>query len=204
MGIGKKKTNGEIEVGLAWWLGKHNGVKLISHSGGDTGFRSFFLLVPEKNIAIMLASNYELVSTNDLAIGLLDILMDIEPLPVRQQIGFTFGEIMKANGIDSAKMFFESIKADSAQHKYYLWREEDAAFAYAGYLFMDHDMYHDAMEMFRFNIKQFPGSGWAYYHMATAYAEKGDIDSAKQYFRKAIALMPDEKSFEEELNHLGQ
>lgn len=199
-----RNTKGEIEVGLAWWLGKHNKVKLISHSGGDTGFRSFFLLVPEKNIAIMLASNYELVPTYDLAIGLLDILMDIEPLPVSQQIGFNFGEIMKSYGIDSAKVFFDNIQADSIQRKYYLWREEDAALAYAGYLFMDHNMYPDAMEMFRFNIKQFPGSGWAYSHLATAYAEKGDNDSAKLYFGKAIELMPDEESFKEELKQLDQ
>ena len=191
-------------IGLAWWLGERNGVKMISHSGGDTGFRSFFLLVPEKNISIMLVGNYELLRTYDLAASLLDILMDIEPLPGRQQIGFKFAEVMRAEGIDAAKAFFKKINSDSVQRKFYLWDEDDAALAYPGYLFMEHEMYSEAIEMFKFNVAQFPNSGWANAHLATGYAKSGDKKSARQYFKKAIEQLPDEESFKEELNKLGK
>lgn len=192
------------EIGLAWWLGERNGLKLVSHSGGDTGFRSFFLLVPEKNISIMLVSNYELLRTDDLAAAILDILMDIDPLPGRRQIGFKFAEVMKAEGIDAAKIFFEKTNADSVQRRFYLFDEDDAAFAYPGYLFMEQGMYSEAIEMFKFNVEQFPNSGWAHSHLATAHAKSGDKVLARQHFKKAIELLPDEGSFKEELNKLGR
>ncbi len=192
------------EIGLAWWLGERNGVKMISHSGGDTGFRSFYLLVPEKNISIMLVANYELFRSYDLAAALLDILMDIEPLPGRQLIGFKFAEIMKAEGMDAAKAFFEKTKADTSAHKLYIWSEDEAALAYPGYLFMQHRMYTDALEMFKFNVEQFPGSGWANYHMAKGYATSGDSVSARQQLKKAIEISPQEGSFKEELKKLGK
>jgi len=191
-------------IGFAWWLGERNGVKMMSHSGGDTGFRSFFMLVPEKNLSIMLVGNYELLRTYDLAAALLDILMNIEPLPGRQQIGFKFAEVMKAEGIDAAKTFFEKTDADSVQRKFYLWSEDDGALAYPGYLLMQHEMYPDALQMFIFNAEQFPDSGWAHFHLATAYAKTGDKDSARQHLKEAIALLPGEESFKDELKKLGK
>ena len=198
------KMEGKSEIGLSWWLSKRNGVKLISHSGGDTGFRSFFLLVPEKKTSIILVSNDELLRSYDLATSILDILMDIEPLPGRQQIGFKFAEIMKADGLDAAKEFFATTNADSAKRKFYIWNENDAAIAYPAYLFMQNEMYAEAIVMFKFNVEQFPNSGWANAHLATAYARSGDTGLARQYFERAIELSPDESSFKEELNKLGK
>jgi CubicO group peptidase (beta-lactamase class C family) len=192
------------KIGLAWWLGERNGVKLISHTGGDTGFRSIFLLVPEKKISIMLVGNYELLRTYDLAASLLDILTGIKPLPVKRQIGFMFAEVMKREGIDAAEASFEKIKSDSVLRKFYLWDEDDAAFTYPGYLFMEHEMYPDAEQMFKFNLKQFPNSGWAHAHLATGYATSGNKVMARKHFKKAIELLPDEVSFKKELDKLGK
>lgn len=64
-------------MGLSWWLGMRNDVKTVSHSGGDTGFRSFFLLVPERNISVMLVANDEGIKTQDVAMELLDIVMGV-------------------------------------------------------------------------------------------------------------------------------
>lgn len=189
-------------IGLAWWLVERNGLKMMSHSGGDTGFRSFFMLVPEKNLSIMLVGNYELLRTYDLATALLDIVVGTEPLPVRRQIGFRFAEVMKAEGVDAAKASFRKISADSVQRKFYIWEEDDGALVYPGYLFMEQAMYPEAIEIFKFNVEQFPNSGWAHSHLATGYAKSGDIVSARQYLKKAIELLPEEGSFKEELKKL--
>lgn len=195
---------GKSQIGLAWWLGERNGVKTVGHSGGDTGFRSYFMLVPEKDLSIMLVANDELLRTYDLATALLDITMGIEPLPGRRQIGFKFAEVMKAEGIDNARAFFKKTKEDTVQRKFYLWEEDDAAFAYPGYLYMEHEMYPEAIEMFKFNLEQFPNSGWAYSHLATGVARSGDKTLAKQYYKKAIELLPEEQSFKDELKKLGK
>ena len=59
----------------------------------DTGFRSFLLLVPEKNISVMVACNYELCRTGDIAHAVLDLLLGEEPEEVKRQIGFSFAEV---------------------------------------------------------------------------------------------------------------
>lgn len=195
---------GKSEIGLAWWLSERNGVRTIGHSGGDTGFRSYFMLVPEKDLSIMLVANDELLRTYDLAAALLDITMGIEPLPGKRQIGFKFAEVLRTEGVDNARAFFTKTKEDSVQQKFYLWKEEDGAFAYPGYLYMEHEMYQEAIEMFKFNLEQFPNSGWAYSHLATGVARSGDKTLARQYYKKAIELLPEEPSFKEELEKLGK
>jgi CubicO group peptidase (beta-lactamase class C family) len=62
-------------VGMSWFLGIHNGLQTVAHSGGDTGFSSYLLLVPRKNISIMVACNYDRCKTDDIVYGVLDRLL---------------------------------------------------------------------------------------------------------------------------------
>jgi len=70
----------EPAMGVSWFLGEHNGLKTASHSGGDTGFNSLLLLVPEKNISVMLVCNYGLQNISPAEIGykVLDILLSAD------------------------------------------------------------------------------------------------------------------------------
>jgi CubicO group peptidase (beta-lactamase class C family) len=197
------KVKGKPKIGFAWWLDEHRGVKTVSHSGGDTGFRSIFLLVPEKNISIMLVCNYEIISTHEVAIGILDLLLDKQPEPVKQHVGFTVAEVMKTEGIAAAKRYFNKIRVDPLQRKHYRWKEDEAAFAYPAYLYLENNMYTEAIEMFKINLEQFPRSGWAHFHLATGYAKANQKDLARIHFRKAIELLPNETSFKKSLEEIG-
>jgi CubicO group peptidase (beta-lactamase class C family) len=194
---------GKPKIGFAWWLDERHGVKMVSHSGGDTGFRSFFLLAPEKNISVMLVCNYEVIRTYDLATAILDILLGEEPLLVRRPIGFNFAEVMKAEGLDAARAFVKTTREDSVKRNYYIWNENDGAFAYPGYLYLDNNKFEEAIEVFKFNLEQFPNSGWAHSHLAGAYAKAGSHALARQHFQKAIELLPAEEYFKEELKKVG-
>ena len=44
------------------------------HSGGDTGFRSYILLLPDDAIGIVLASNWDNTNTGAIVNGILDIM----------------------------------------------------------------------------------------------------------------------------------
>ena len=71
------KIEGKPKVGVSWFLNEYKGLKTASHGGGDTGFRSILLLVPEKNISVMIACNYELnsIGTSDIGHAVLDLLL---------------------------------------------------------------------------------------------------------------------------------
>lgn len=192
-------------IGFAWWIDEHNGLKTISHGGGDTGFRSFLMLVPEKNIGIMVVSNYEIVRSKDYTDGILDILTDKEPKPSLRQIGFVFAEALKSKGLDSAKAVVEKIRADSVQKKLYIWDENQGAYAYIGYTYLNQDMPAEAIEVFKYNVTQFPESGWAIYHLANGYARAKDNALAREHYLKAMKMLPkeEEPGIREDLKKVG-
>lgn len=72
---------GKPKVGISWFLGEYKGFKKVDHLGGDTGFNSILLLIPEKNISVMVACNYELYSIgiDNICSTVLDILLDEKP-----------------------------------------------------------------------------------------------------------------------------
>lgn len=63
------------QVGLSWFLGEHAGHRTVGHGGGDTGFRSYILLLPDDNIGIVLASNWNRTNSGALTYGILDLIL---------------------------------------------------------------------------------------------------------------------------------
>jgi tetratricopeptide (TPR) repeat protein len=152
-------------------------------SGSDTGFRSFLLLVPEKNISVMVACNYDLCRSRDIALAVLDLLLGEEPDEVKTQIGFSFSEVLIKDGLEAAKNFYKTTNEDSTQRKYFLWKEDDGALTYPGYLFLDQKMFNEALEVFKFNVEINPNSAWAYGHLGVGYARTGNKDLARENFQ---------------------
>lgn len=66
-----------IQVGLDWFLGQYEEHRIVFHEGGDTGFRSFLLLLPHDGIGLVLASNWEQTDAGALAKGILDIVLAV-------------------------------------------------------------------------------------------------------------------------------
>jgi tetratricopeptide (TPR) repeat protein len=174
----------------------------VSHGGGDTGFRSFFLLIPERNISIQLASNYELTRPADIAYAVLDLITGETPDTIKRQIGFHFAEVLMQQGLAKAKDFFHKTNADSLERKNYFWKEDEAAFTYAGYLLLDQGMFPEAEHVLKFNLEQFPSSGYAYGALGTAYARMKKNDLAKLNLRKALERVPGDEDFRAELEKL--
>lgn len=45
------------QMGLSWFIGEYKGHKVISHIGGDTGFRSEFMILPDEEMAVVMMTN---------------------------------------------------------------------------------------------------------------------------------------------------
>lgn len=75
---------GNVQVGLSWFLGEHNGHRTVSHSGGDTGFASNLVLVPALKLSVVVMIN--LLSASELTLRVsaaaLDLLMGRDPAPI--------------------------------------------------------------------------------------------------------------------------
>lgn len=74
-------------VGLGWFLKSHRGNSLITHSGGDTGFRSDLALLPVKGIAVVWMSNCDWIDSGPLngpvTYAALDVALGLKPQPIR-------------------------------------------------------------------------------------------------------------------------
>jgi CubicO group peptidase (beta-lactamase class C family) len=62
-------------VGLSWFLGELQGRRTVSHGGGDTGFRSYILLMPDDGIGVVIASNWSGTDTEMLAHEIADLIL---------------------------------------------------------------------------------------------------------------------------------
>ncbi len=191
-------------VGVSWFLDEYRGLKTVGHGGGDTGFRSFILLIPEKNISVVLASNYELTQSGDITRAVIDVLLGEKPPIIKQPIGFPFAGVLSSQGLEKAKAFYKKTSEDSIQRKYYFWDEKESALTNPGYELLDRKMTDEAIELFKFNLELNPNSAQAYGNLGVAYSQIGNKDDAKLNLAKALKLDPTNKGFKEELRKLSE
>jgi CubicO group peptidase (beta-lactamase class C family) len=82
-------NNGKpISYAFGLVIGEHRGLRTISHSGGDAGYRSHVLLFPEQRFAVVVLSNLGSFNTSQIArqvadIYLSDVMKEEQP-PARQ------------------------------------------------------------------------------------------------------------------------
>ena len=56
------KIGEENHIGLSWFISNHRGRQTIGHSGGDTGFSTNFVMLPEESTAVVVLCNQSRVS----------------------------------------------------------------------------------------------------------------------------------------------
>ena len=77
------RPGGEVSngIGISWKLGKRGPYQIISHGGRDTGYRSFIMLVPEKSLGIVAATNYDRTPIENIMDAALTISLGEEFVP---------------------------------------------------------------------------------------------------------------------------
>jgi len=68
-------TTADLRVGLSWFLGEVQGHRTVSHGGGDTGFRSYIMLMPDDGIGVVVASNWSGADTGALTNGIANLVL---------------------------------------------------------------------------------------------------------------------------------
>ncbi len=67
------------------------------------------------------------------------------------------------------------------------------ALYYLGLVYLDREMYDDAISFFQKALEKGPNLVEAHYHLGIAYEKKKEYDKAKESFRKVIEIAPDSK-----------
>jgi CubicO group peptidase (beta-lactamase class C family) len=181
-------------VGLSWFINNYKGHKTISHGGGDVGFRTYFLLLPEKSIAVVTMGNSDRFPSADVAIAALDILLGEEPGKLRQWVAVPVGRMMARKGVKAAVELYHQLKKDKSGD--YLFQE--ILLNRMGYALMGENRFDDAIEIFKLNVSEYPDSWNVYDSLAEAYLKKGDKVMAIKNYQKALELNPRESGWEKQ------
>jgi len=188
-----------VSVGLSWFLGEYGGRRLISHGGGDTGYVSYILLVPEEGIGVVLASNYDQTPIEDISLGVLDILLGREPEPIRRPIAQDLFDAYTKAGLDAARRRYAEIAADQAETRVL----GDGDLNRLGYGLLRSGRVEQAIEILELNTELFPEVANVWDSLAEASIEAGDTRAAIENYRKALEIDPNFASSRRGLEKLG-
>jgi CubicO group peptidase (beta-lactamase class C family) len=102
-------------VGLSWFLGSHRGEKSISHGGGDTGFNTFLILLPERSSAVVVLCNYIPAPIRYLGEAALDMLLGFESKGFKPPVSVPVLRALSEQGREEAVALWNSLNQEHAE-----------------------------------------------------------------------------------------
>ena len=184
--------------GLSWFVSKFNGDTKVAHSGGDTGFRSYFAFIPEKKSAIVLMANVNPFWSSDASNVILKNTIYNDSILWKTPISYRLRKHILTDGIEKVKEIYQQEK-ENPESTYLV---ENGLLDDLGYKLLDRGHLTQALEVFMFNTELEPNhTGWVD-SVADAYRAMDSTKVAIKWYQKAIEMKPDQKFSIRKLNEL--
>lgn len=71
------RKDSQLSIGLSWFLSKYQGQTIAEHSGGDEGYRSQLMLMPDAGISFVLLSNTDDINMHNVTLKVRDLIMGV-------------------------------------------------------------------------------------------------------------------------------
>jgi CubicO group peptidase (beta-lactamase class C family) len=184
------KVSETVDVGLSWFLEERGGTRVVSHSGGDTGYSSYCALLLDEDVAVILASNYDRTPMSAIRNGIIDIVLGHEATVPPPSVAYPFARTLVDRGIEAAKARYRELSATSRGEYGFDERELNTL----GYYFLSKEDAERAVQVLAFNAELFPDSSNAHDSLGEAYAKAGDRERALESYRRALELDPSSAS----------
>jgi CubicO group peptidase (beta-lactamase class C family) len=183
-----KLNNGKtVRSGLSWFLRTYREIDTVFHSGGDVGYRTFFVMMPEKKAAAVVLSNCDFAPTGNIAIAALFMTLELEPPPIPgPPIRAALGKTIAQKGVDAAIEQYRELKENHAKS----YSFDPGQLNRLGYQLINLERIEDAIKIFKLNIEAYPKVANGYDSLGEAYMKKGDNENAIKYYEKALELDP--------------
>jgi CubicO group peptidase (beta-lactamase class C family) len=183
-----KLNNGEaMRVGLSWFLRTYRGIDTVFHSGGDVGYRTFFVMMPEKKAAAVVLSNCDFAPTGNIAIAALFMALGLEPPPVPgPPIRAAIGKTIADKGVDAAIKYYHELKENHSKS----FDFGPGQLNRLGYQLIGMKRVDDAIKILTLNVEVYPKYANGYDSLGEAYLIAGDKENAIKYYEKALELDP--------------
>jgi CubicO group peptidase (beta-lactamase class C family) len=175
-------------IGLAWFLGEHRGHRIVSHGGGDTGYVTDLVLIPEGRKAVVWMANVDWIGQGPLTRAALDVMLGLTPksIDAKRAAEGVLIAAYRERGLDAALYRYAAIKA-SQPDLYDLGEGQLNGF---GYFLLREKHVDEAIRVFQMNIEAFPASANAQDSLGEAYEIAGNKAAAVAAYERAVKLDP--------------
>jgi len=172
-------------AGLSFHVDKTDSVTFIYHAGGDPGFRTEFILIPEKRLGVVVMTNQWEHQIEPLAYKALNCLMGEDETDWFTFYHGSLWEIIRKNDAENAVKEIRGLFSKNGLGNFH-----PAILNQHGNLLQDLGRAKEAIEYKKLNIEYYPKIFQLYNSLAESYAGLGDADNAIMYYRKSIEIRP--------------
>lgn len=179
-------------VGISWFLGQHRGRRIVSHGGGDTGYVTDLVLLPDQRKAVVWMVNVDYVGQGPLTRAALDVALGLTPRTIvakrsaARVLMAAYKDEGTDGGLDAALARYAELKAKQPD-LYDFGEDELNGF---GYFLLREKKLPDAVRVFRMNTETFPKSANAQDSLGEALELAGDRAGAIAAYERALRLDP--------------
>lgn len=181
-----KLNDGEsINYGYGWGVSEKNGRKVVQHSGGLNGYRTFIKRNLYNKSGYIILTNHGNASENSAIIDALDDILDdksytLPKIPISNKMA----KMLKSNDVTSVmknirKMF------DSEPDKF---EENESGINGLGFSYLGKQDFEKALAVFKFNIDYNPSSSNVYDSFGEALLASGDSLQSIINYKKSLEL----------------
>src|SRR5258706_4380989 len=170
--------------GWGWMIKSDSAKKIVYHTGGSGGYRTYIERDLNSHNAIIILTNIENSPRREISQAIENIFNN-EPYELPKiSIATKMYNIRNDFGIDSAIRFYNFNNANN-NNKYDFSEQE---LNLSGYKLWSINKIDEAIEIFKMNITAYPSSSNAYESLGEAYLKKGDKNRAETCFKESLRL----------------
>lgn len=170
--------------GLGWMIKNDSSAKIVYHTGGSGGYRTYIERDLDHHNAIIILTNIENSPRREISQAIKNILKN-EPYELPKiSIATKMYAIRIEHGIDSAIQFYNFSKVSNDNT--YDFSEQELNLL--GYKLWSLNKIDDAIKIFKINVVAYPSSSNAYESLGEAYLNKGDKEQARAAFKASLKL----------------
>jgi len=175
------------EIGLGWFLWSHRGLRAVSHGGGDVGFNTFFVMVPEKAAAVVVLTNVLPGFAGAFAKTVLDVVLGFEPQMPKPPLLVPLGRILAERGLATAIAHYRESR-ESLGESYSL---DSDCFTTTAEMLIEVRRFAAAVDLLQLGREVYPEASWPYRMLGQAYMKSGDRERALENLQEALRRKPE-------------
>jgi CubicO group peptidase (beta-lactamase class C family) len=172
-------------VGISWLLEDFDNLKLLSHGGGDPGYRTEFYIIPKKGLGVVVMANCWEDQINPIAMKALNILLGKNE---KDWFSFYQGQIWKSirhAGLETTIPYCREMIQKNGKELFH-----PAILNQLGQRLEEMNKTSMALALYELNVELYPKIFQLQNALAGAYLKLGKNELAIEVCRKSLGLKP--------------